>query len=215
MAVFHRLNLLRVFPAHGGQIIREDQSAFQEIHLAEKFHRFHAEKAFRQTKIRERVARKKSVITHIVNRENYRHGAKQWIRFVKRSQQHRHERRLPVMAMDHVRGPDVLADFDGRAAELTKAVGVVGIILALQAVKLVAVKIFGIVHEKIAHAADDGAIGNRGKAEAAAERNRHAGHDHRRGFCSAVARQHDGDFMAQLNERLRKSFDNVRQAARL
>ncbi len=35
------------------------------------------------------------------------------------------------------------------------------------------------------------------------------------GFGAAIARQNDGDFMAERDERLGQGFDDVRQTARL
>src|ERR1700722_13346032 len=105
------------------------------------------------------------------------------------------------MAMDYVWAPDMLSNFEGRAAELTVAFRVVGVIAAAAAVESIAIEVRRVVDEKIAHAADDGTVGDGWKAEArAAHGNRHTGNDDRAGFRSAVARQHYCDVMSETDQ---------------
>ena len=94
----------------------------------------------------------------------------------------------------------MLGDFDDRAGEFAVALGVIGKIAGTVAVNSVAIEIGGIVDEKITHALEQGAVGDGGEAEAAAHGNGEAGHDDGGGFCAAIARENDGDFVA-LSER--------------
>src|ERR1700730_4991700 len=119
--------------------------------------------------------------------ENYRKVFHQRVGGVQGTQQHRNECGLPVMAVDYVRGPNVFGDFDRSAAEFTITLGVVGKISCAATVDSVAVKVGGIVDEKVAHTVKHGAIGNGGKAQASAQRNGHAGHNHHACFYSPVA----------------------------
>ncbi len=109
--------------------------------------------------------RKYSLVTDIVNREHHRQPAHHRILGVLRAQQHRHQRRLPVVAMNHVRQPHPLHEFDGHARKFREALGVVRIIRALLAVKLLAVEKSAVVHEKITHARDRRTFADRGKAQ--------------------------------------------------
>ena len=98
------------------------------------------------------------MIAHVVDREDDRQFLQRVILRVARPQQHRHQARLPVMAVDHVRHPDALAEFDGRAAKLRKTLGVVRIILPRHAVQLLAVEIFRIIHKVIVDAVQRSAL---------------------------------------------------------
>src|ERR1700719_2211809 len=124
--------------------------------------------------------------------ENYRNVFHQWVGSVRGTQKHGNQCGLPVVAVDYVGGPNVFGDFDGRAAKFAVTLGVVGKISRAAAVNSVAVKVAGIVDEKVAHTVKHGAVGNGGKAQASAQRDRDAGHNHHGRFYSAITRQHDG-----------------------
>ncbi len=155
----------------------------------------------------------KAVIAHIVYGKNDRNISHERIVAVGSAQQHGHECGLPIVAVDYVGMPEMLGDFNRGAAKLTVALGIIRIIAAGTAVEPVAIKIGGIVYKKIANAVDYGTVGNGWKTEAcAAHGNRHAGHDHGTGLRSAVARQHNRDFMAEADQGLRQSLNDVREA---
>ena len=159
--------------------------------------------------------RKNSLIADIVNRENHRQPAHHRILGVLRAQEHRHQRRLPVVAMNHVRQPHAFHEFDGHAGKFREALGVVRIIRALFAVQLLAVEECAVVDEKIAHASDRWAFADCGKAQLIAERNGHAGNQNRSDLVPTIARQQHSHFMAHLRQRFRQRSDHVRQAASL
>src|SRR6267143_203993 len=95
-----------------------------------------------------------------MNRENYRHVLHQRIVSIRGTQQHRHKRRLPVVAMKHVRGPDVLGHLNRGSAKLRIPFSVVRILSAASAVQSIAVEIRGIIHEVIPHPIQHRARGN-------------------------------------------------------
>src|SRR5712671_1028117 len=102
--------------------------------------------------------------------------------------------------MHYIGAPDMLGDFDGGAAELAVALGVIGVIAGRAAVEVVAIKIGRVVDEKIADAIDHSAIRDGWKTEAgAAHRNRHAGHYDGTGFCSSIPWQYDGDLVSEAD----------------
>src|SRR6266478_1181581 len=102
--------------------------------------------------------------------------------------------------MNHVGRPNMLGDFDGRAAELTVTLGVVGIIARGSAVEAIAIKIHWVVNEKITHSANHGTVRDGRKTEARpAHRNRDTGHDYGANLRSAVAGQHHRDFVPEAD----------------
>ena len=130
---------------------------------------------------------------------------------VRGPQQHRHERRLPVVAMKRVCRPNMFGDFDRRAAKLRVTLRVVGIIFSTGSVQTFAVKIRGIVNEEIVHSADERAVNDGGKAEpCAAHRNRQARHHHRGRLCPAVERQYHGHLVALRYQSFRQRLHHVR-----
>ncbi len=174
------------------------------------------EHTLRNARAVQHILGEQSVITHVVNGENDRNTLHQRIIAVRRPQQHRHQRRLPVMAMNHIRRPDMLRHLDRRAAELRIPLRVVRIIPAAAAIQSVAIEILWIIHKVIAHAIQLRAIGNRGKTQPRpAHWNRQARHHHSTGFRPAVPRQHHRHLVALRYQRLRQRLHHVRQAARL
>src|ERR1700688_810660 len=96
--------------------------------------------------------------------ENYRNVFHQRIGRVQGAHERWNEGGLPVVAMDYICGPNVFGDFDDSATEFAVTFGVVGKISGAVAVDSVAVKVAGIVDEKVAHTVEHGAIGNGGEA---------------------------------------------------
>jgi hypothetical protein len=125
------------------------------------------------------------------------------------------KRGLPVVAVQDICRPDLLGHFQRRTTEFSEPLGIVGIVHALYPVELFAVEIFRVIYKEIAHTVDHRAIGDGGKAQHRPQGNRQAGHQHLVDPCSPVARQHHGDLMAQLDQRLRKPLDDIGQPARL
>src|SRR5712664_3532042 len=159
----------------------------------------------------ERISAEEAVIAHVVDGEDHRDVSDQRIVAVGGSQQHGHESGLPIVTMEYIRAPHVLGDFDGRAAKLAVTFGVVWIVAAGAAIEAIAIKIGGVVHEKITYSADHGTIGDGWKTEAcAAHRNRDAGHDHGANLHAAVAGQHDRDFVPEANQGFWQGLDHVR-----
>ncbi len=105
------------------------------------------------------------MVAHVVDGEDHRQVRKLRIGAVGRSQQHRHERALPVVTMNHVGLPDLLGQLDRRARELRETLGIVGVIPSGQAIELIAVEIFRIVHEEVLHAVRPRTFGNGRKAK--------------------------------------------------
>ena len=73
----------------------------------------------------------------------------------------------------------------------------------------------GIVNEKVADAVEQRAVGDGRKAETAAHGNGEAGHDDSGGFCAAIARENNGNFVTLSGERLGQRFDDVGEATGL
>ena len=215
VSVFRRLNFLRVFPADGGQIIRIQQPALEQVDVPEKLQPFGAEQFLGHANALQDRRRKQAVVSHVVDGEDYGNSVKQRVVRILRAQKDRHKRRLPVVAMHHVGRPDVLGNLHRGPAEFAEAFGVVRIIFALLSVELFAVEIGRVVHEVIAHAGKKRTVGHRGKAQPLAHRDRQARHNYRGRLGAAIARQNHGDFVAHRRQRLGQSFDHVGQAAGL
>ena len=214
-AEFRSLNLLRVAPAHRGQKVREDQPALQEVDLAVEFQRVHGEQRVGQPDAFHRRLRKQSLIAQVVNREDHRQRPHHRIVRVLRAQQQRHQRRLPVVAMNHVRQPHALHELDRHARKLGIALRVVGIVAGLVAVELRAVEVRGIVHEEIAHALDWRAFADRRKPHFFAQRYADARNQHGRDLVAVIARQQDHHFVPRSHQRPRQAFYDVRESAGL
>ncbi len=107
----------------------------------------------------------------------------------------------------------MLGNLNCRAAKLAVALRVVRIICGAFSVDSVAVKIFRVIHEVIAHAMEQPAIGNRRKTQPRPEWNSHARLHDGGSFRSPVARQHHRDLVSLRHQGLRQRFDHVRQAA--
>ena len=153
-AVFRRLNFERVATAHGRKIIGKKDAALQEIHVAVEFQPVVSEKRFRQAGGFQHRAWKHALIGQIVNGQHHRQVARDRVFAVLRAHQQRNQRRLPIVAMNHIRQPDALHEFDGGAAIFGEALGVVRIIDAFLAIELLAIEVAAVDHEKIAHAAN-------------------------------------------------------------
>src|ERR1700676_3363064 len=147
--------------------------------------------------------------------ENYRKVFHQRVGGVQGAQQHGDKCGLPVVAVDYIGGPHVLSDFDRSAAKFAVTLGVIGKISRAAAVDSVAVEVTGIVDEKVAHTIEHGAVGNGGEAQASAQRDSHAGHNHHARFYSPVTGQHHGEFMALRDQGFGQRFDYVGKAAGL
>ena len=149
MPVFACLDFLGVLGAYRRQVIGKCQAAFQKIDAPIKFQRVDCEQALRQADFLHGVARKRAVVAHVVDGEDHWHSLHGFIRGVFGAKQDGNEGRLPVVTMQKIRHPDLLAELDGRATKLRKTLRVIEIILAADAVWLLPIEILGIVHKKI------------------------------------------------------------------
>src|SRR6266566_7351444 len=118
--------------------------------------------------------------------------------------------------MKHVRRPDMLRDFDRRAAELRVPFRIVRIISRAPAVQSVAVEIRRIIHEEISHAVQHRTVRDRRKSQPrSTHRNGQARHHHGGRLGPPVPRQHHRHLVALRHQRFRQRFHNVRQATGL
>ncbi len=214
-AVLRGLNLLRVLGTDGGEVVRIDQAALEEIHFAVEFHRVHAKQAGVEAKFWEHDAGKCAVVAHVVNREDDRQTGERGIAFVLRAEKHGNERDLPVVAMDDVGLPAALREFHDGAGEFAEARGVIGIVFAAYTVKLLAIEVFRIVHEEITDAIFRAASGDRGETQALAKTDGETGEKNGRGWIAAIAREDDADLMTERYEGFGQRLDYVGEAARL
>ena len=158
---------------------------------------------------------KEPLVTEIVNREDHRQRTHHGIVGVLHAQQNGNERRLPIVAVNHVRQPNALREFDRGPRELREPLGVVAIVAGLVAVEVVAVEILGIVDEEVAHARHRLSFGNRRETEPVAQRNRDA-RNHRRGnLVPPISRQEHHNLVSRFRKRLWQRLHHVREAARL
>ena len=131
------------------------------------------------------------------------------------SQQDGHQRRLPVVAVNHVRQPHALHHLDRHARKFREALGVVDIVAVLVAVELRAVEIRRIVDQEVSDAVHRRRLADRGKPHLVAQRRGDAGHQHGRHFIAVIPRKNDGDFMPQRLQRPWQPFHHVRKSAGL
>src|SRR3984957_21214339 len=147
--------------------------------------------------------------------ENNRDVFQQQVGGVQGAQEHRNECGLPVVAVDYVGGPNVFGDFDDSATEFAITFGVVGKISGAVAVGSVAIKVAGIVDEKVADTVEHGAIGNGGETQPSAQRDCDAGHNRHARFNAPVTRQHHGQFVALCDQGFGQRLDYIGEAAGL
>src|ERR1051325_6078287 len=147
-AIFAGLNLLRIFTADGSDVVRKNQRALQKVGLAPELHLVDGEEVPRKHEQRQRVRRKQSLITDVVDGEHGARAAEDRISLVAGAQQNRHQRRLPVMAMKNVGYTQDLGSFQHGAAIEGEALGVIGIIARRGAVKGIAIEKRRIVNKE-------------------------------------------------------------------
>ena len=210
-AEFRCLDFLRVAAAHRRQIVREDQSALQEIHLAIKFQRIHGEERFRQADRAHRRSREQALIAEVVDRQDYRQRANHRIARMLRAQQHRYQRGLPVVAMHHVRQPHPFHHLDRYARKLREAFCVVDVVAVLVAVELRTIEIRRIVRHEISDALHRRGLDDGGKPHPVAQRRAHARNQHGPDFISVIARQQNRHLMSQRGQGTRQPFNHVRK----
>ena len=155
------------------------------------------------------------MVAHIVNGKNNGQVGDRSIFRIPGLQENWNERGLPVMAVDDVRHPYVLAKFNRRSAEFGKPFRVVRIILPCHAVQLFAIEIFRVVDKIIIDPMDCSAFRNARKAQSVAHCNRQAGFAYAHHFRLPVSRKQNADFMPKRDQRFRQGLDHIREAARL
>ena len=149
------------------------------------------------------------MIAHIVNREHDWQILHHRIITIDGSQQDWQQRGLPIMAMENICWPDMLRDFDRRAAEFAVAFGIVGKIASGISVKTVAIEVSGITDKKVAHAIQQRAIHNRRKPQTVAHRHGKARNYFRTARSSPVPGQHHGHFVTARNQRFGQRFHYI------
>ena len=115
--------------------------------------------------------------------------------------------------MNHVGQPDPFYEFDRGARKFGEALGVVGIIDALLAVKLLAIVEAAVDHKEIPHAGHRCAFGDRRKTQLVAHGDGDARNQRGRDLVSAIARQQHRHFVAHLGQRFGQRLHHVRQPA--
>lgn len=118
------------------------------------------------------------------------------------------------MAVDYLRPPNMLREFNGGAAKFAEALGIVVVIAAFFAVELSAIEIVRIVHEIKTNAADRSTFDDGRKAQLVTERNREARNGAGLRFGAAISRQEDGNLMPGFHQRGAEAADNIGEAAR-
>ena len=202
-SVFGGLDFLAVLPADRGDEVGICQRAFQEIDLAEKFHLRHREEIPRQHQQRQSIGREQSLIAHVVDGEDSADVPEGGVLRIDRAQQHRNQRRLPIVAVKNLRHAENLRRFEHGAGEQSEAFGVIGIIAGGCAVERVAVEVRRIFDKIKSHAALAASGDNRGEAIFVIERDGDAA-DHSGGISElglAIARQIDADLMPERGKR--------------
>ncbi len=169
----------------------------------------------RNPRARQRFRRENTVVADIVDREHHRDVLYDRIVGIGRSQQRRHHRRLPVMAVKNVRRPDVLGHFNCGAGKFRKTLGVVRKFAVLVPIDTVAIEIKRIIQEEVSNSPQHRAVSDCRKAQPRALGDRQAGHHHRRGFHAAIPRQKHRHFMPQLHQGARQGLEHIREPAGL
>ena len=158
---------------------------------------------------------KQPVVAHVVNGKNHRYAGKLRIRLIAGAQQHRNQRALPIVAVDHLGHPELFRQFYGCPRELREALGIVGIILSRHAVELIAIEILGVVDEEILHSALPPSVGDRRETQRGAHRHGHALDHDVLDRHVPITGQHHGHVVSLRHQSLGQRFDYVGQAARL
>ena len=135
-AKFRSLNFLRVAAAHGGQIVRIDQASLEEVDLSVEFEGIHGEEIVGKADGPHRGLRKDALIGEIVNRQDDWKRADNRILGVLGAENHGHKRRLPIVAVNHVREPHALDAFNGDARKFREALVVIRIVAVFISVEL-------------------------------------------------------------------------------
>ena len=194
--VFRSLNLLTVLFTDRRDVVGIGQRTFEKVDLAEEFHLRHGEKIPGQHQQGQRLRWEQALIAHVVNGKNGAHIAESRVFGVHRAQQHRHQRRLPVVTM----------------GEQREALGIVGIVARGCSVKSVALEELGVVNKIEAHSGLASAGQYRCEPILVVEGNGDAAHH--RGRISQlglpVAGQINAHLMAQRRQGARQCSDYVR-----
>ena len=155
------------------------------------------------------------MIRKIVNGQNDRQRTHRRIGRVLRSQQSRHQRGLPIMAMNHVRQQDALRKLNRHAGKFREALGIIRIFAGLVAVRMFAIEVSGIINEEIAHSRYGCSFRNRGEPYLLAKGNCHARNQGGGNSVAVIARQQNRHLVAHFHQRLGQRFHHIGQAAGL
>ena len=119
------------------------------------------------------------------------------------------------MAMDHIRHPNALAKFDGRAAKLRESLGVIRIILPCHAIQLFPIEVFRVIDEVIIDSMQSSTFDDRREPHEVAHRNRQARDGHGSPARGAVPGEQHGHFVAKGHQRSGQRLDHIRKASGL
>ena len=144
LAIFRRLNLLRVSRTHGAEQVGKDQPALHEVHLAVELQRVHVEQPGVEAEFVDHGGVEDSLVSEVVNSEEGGDVPE----MLARAQPHGDQRGLPIIAVNDLRLPVAGAEeVEYRAAEDPEAKRVVRL-----PVEGIAMKVFRRVHQVGRHA---------------------------------------------------------------
>src|SRR5262249_41844516 len=147
-----------------------NEAALHEIEIAVELERSGVEELRGDSRALEDVAPILAVIAHVVDGKDNREILNERVVSVGAAQKNRDESGLPIVAMEDIRRPNVLGDFDGGPAEFAVTLRIVAEFALCTAVDAVAIEISGIVDEEVADAVDGSAVSNGWKPNTIAHR---------------------------------------------
>ena len=164
------------------------------------------------------MRREKALVAQVVNCENHRSVPKIAVIFVEIAQIDRHERRLPVVAVDDVRRRrTTLHKFQCRQRESRITVSIVGVVFTVMLIQTIAIEVLRAIHEIGMDIVSAAAVFRRREFESGTQRQGQAlrVHDQGAGLGHAIARQDHFQFMPEGGERLGQRAHDICQPAGL
>ncbi len=222
-----RADLPRVGAADGGEQVREDQRALEEVELAVELEAGGGEEVPPEPGHRHVVVPEHALVGEVVDGEQGREPAQQRVIAVERAQVDGQEPGLPVVGVDDLRGPaDTGArglergqTLQGAAAEEHEALAVVPVVAVGGAVEIVAIVVVIVLQQVHRHAGGAVRLDEGPLRDAIPEGDLQPRHDDPRigrvGLDPAVLRHHDPHVVPQARQRARQRARHVREAAGL
>ena len=171
LAKLRRLNLLGIFAAHRCQLGGKLHRSLQKIEVVVLLHLVHRENVPREQQLLRGVWRELPLKCCVVNRQHAGRAAHHRIRCVGCPQIHRNQSRLPVVDVENLRRAHNLRRLNHCPAEQPKALGIVAVIAALRAIKLLPVKQFRGFNKVVLHPITLAAINHSDEPVVVTERN--------------------------------------------